>query len=353
MTKYIIRALYITAIALPLSCIDQLDYIVDTEVGQLVIYGLVTDQQDVHRVNVSRTNDFGLPPVGIGGASVSLILESGTRMNYINTDGGIYELYGFKPSEGQSVALEVIIDDKVYQSNFETIPTLVGHDKVSFTFSFEPFRSNAGETVFTVFAETQLPETTDPIFLRWMVEETYYWLQTPLPCTGLCPPPPDPCFIFDIIEPSRLTLFDGSSSTTRETFQVMGKRVADNSFLFPFFASVRQLSVNRETYRYWEKIKIITNNQGSLFDTPPAPVLGNIKNINNPEEVVLGYFEVAKETVSRIYTTREDFPYYMVSPCDFVFGKAANDYPLECRGCENRARGRHWTNRAPEWWTFD
>lgn len=353
MTTIIYRTLIFTVIWLTLSCVDRLDYIVDTEKGQLVIYGLVTDQQDVHRVNVSRTFDFGLPPTGVEEAIVYLVLENGARMNYINMGRGMYELYGFKASEGQTLALEVIIDEQVYQSNFETIPTLVGQDKLSFAFSFEPFRSNFGETVFSVFAETQLPESREPIFLRWLVEETYYWQLTWLPCTGLCPPPPDPCFIFDDLDPSRLTLFDGSSTTTRKTFQVMGKRVADNSFLFPFFANVRQLSLNRETYRYWEKIKIVTNNQGSLFDTPPAPVLGNFRNVNDPEDLVLGYFEVAKETVTRIFTTRADFPYYMVSPCEFIQGLPANQYPAECLNCDNRARGRRWTNRPPEWWKFD
>ena len=94
----------------------------------------------------------------------------------------------------------------------------------------------------------------------------------------------------------------------------MGKRMVDNSFLYPFFFSVKQLSINREAYEYWEKIKIVINNQGSLFDIPPAPVFGNIANVEDRNEIVLGYFEVAKTKVTRINTTRADGPLSLVAP---------------------------------------
>jgi len=353
MKNIIFRTLILFAIWLPLSCVDRLDYLVDTDVGQLVIYGLVTDQQDIHRVNVSRTNDFGMPPIGTEGAMVSLLLENGARIFYTDKGGGVYELQDYKPSEGQTMALEVIIDENIYRSNFETMPKMVGQDKISFSFSFEPFRSSSSATVFTVFAETQIPETTEPVFLRWQVEETYIWFLTQLPCHGLCPPPPKPCFISDVMESGRLTLFDGSSSSTRKTFQVLGKRVADDSFLFPFFAIVRQLSLNRETFQYWEKVKLVTNNQGSLFDAPPAPILGNFRNVNDHEEIVLGYFEVAKETITRLYTTPADLPFFKQSPCTFVLGKERHEYPEECFNCDIRARGRNWSNTAPQWFRFD
>ena len=353
MKTYIVWGLIFTAFLIQVSCIDRLDFIAETEEGQLVIYGLVTDQQDAHAVSVSRTSAFGMPPQNISGAKVSLILEGGARIGYTEVDQGKYELTGFKPIEKNKYALEVVVENQTYLSSYEMVPSLIAEDRLSFSFTFEPFRTNVEERVFTVFAETQLPETTDPIFLRWTVEETYYWEQTLPPCIGLCPPPPDPCFISAIIEPSRMTLFDGSSTTTRKTNQVMAKRVADNSFLFPFFASVRQFSLNRNAYEYWEKIKVVTNNQGSLFDAPPAPIRGNIRNVNHPEELILGYFEVAKETVTRIYTSRNDYPFYLVPPCTYILGRPINEYPAECRSCERRAQGKRWTNAPPAWWRFD
>ncbi|MEN2283508.1 DUF4249 domain-containing protein [Algoriphagus sp. SE2] len=338
---------------LPFSCIDKLDSFDDPQEEQLVIYGLLTDRYERQIVTVSRTSAFGFDPLGVREAKVSLLTASGSRFRYISNGFGEYILEGFAAIEGESYAIEVILEDKVYMSNYEKIPELLADDVISFEFNKEPFRTESPESVFTVFSETTLPNSSNPIYLRWMVEETYFWPLVYLPGTGFPPPPPPPCFISDVIEPNRVNLFDGSSTNTQKGKFVLAKRLVDNSFLYPFFVSVKQLSINREAYEYWEKINIIINNQGSLFDIPPASVLGNISNFEDPNETVLGYFEVAKTKVSRIYTTREDVPFFLVDPCQYFPNKPENSYASECKSCEARAQGRRWTNNAPDWWKFD
>jgi len=345
--------LCILYLALPISCIDKLDFVGDTKEGQLVIYGLFTDSNEKQVVNVSRTSAFGLVPRGVPNAQVSLLTSSGEKNTYISIGNGNYELYGVMAREGESYALEVVLDGNVYLSKYEKVPKLLAEDALSFGFAQEPFRNESPESVFTVYSRTTLPSTQDPIYLRWTIEETYFWSLVWLQGIGFGPPPPPPCFISDVIEPNRLNLFDGSGTSTRKANFAVGKRLVDNSFLYPFFVSVRQLSINREAYEYWEKIKIVINNQGSLFDIPPAPVFGNISNVDDQNEVVLGYFEVAKTKVTRIYSTREDVPFYLVDPCQYFPNKAEDSYAPGCRSCESRAQGRRWTNDAPDWWKFD
>ncbi|WP_113925154.1 DUF4249 domain-containing protein [Cognataquiflexum aquatile] len=338
---------------LPFSCIDKLDFVGETEEGQLVIYGLLTDTDEKQVVNVSQTTIFGFPPKGVPNAQVSLLTSSGERYSYFSIGNGDYELNDVKAIEGKSYALEVVLDGNVYLSKYESVPKWQAEDVLSFTFTNEPFRTESPESVFTLNSETTLPATQDPIYLRWTVEETYFWPLVWLKGTGFPPPPPPPCFISDAIEPNRLNLFDGSGTSTRKATFVMGKRMVDNSFLYPFFFSVKQLSINREAYEYWEKIKIVINNQGSLFDIPPAPVFGNISNVEDRNEIVLGYFEVAKTKVTRINTTRADVPFYLVDPCLWSPVIPEDSYAAECRSCAVRAQGRRWTNDAPEWWKFD
>jgi hypothetical protein len=266
---------------------------------------------------------------------------------------GEYELKGIWATGGNSYALEVVVDGKVYQSKFEKVPELDAEDKLSFAFDSEPFRTEKPEFVFKVFSETRLPDTKDPIYLRWTVEETYLWPLAWLRGTGIPPPQPPPCFISDMIEPNRINLFDGSGTSTRNSTFLMGRRSVDNSFQYPFFVTVTQLSINREAYTYWEKIKIVIDNQGSLFDIPPAPVSGNIFNVKDSEETVLGYFEVAKSKTTRIYTTNADVPFYLLDPCQYVPSTPDDAYPAECRSCEARAQGRSWTTKAPDWWKYD
>jgi hypothetical protein len=353
--KISIRSVLVVALLLVLtvSCVDRLDFVGETKEGQLVIYGLLTDVEERQVVTVSRTALSGLPPRGVPNAKVSVLSTSGARYPYTSLKTGEYELVGFRATAGNSYALEVVVDGKVYQSKFEKVPELDAEDKLSFTFDSEPFRTEKPEYVFKVFSETKLPDTQDPIYLRWTIEETYLWPLAWLRGTGIPPPQPPPCFISDMIEPNRINLFDGSGTSTRNSTFLMGRRSVDNSFQYPFFVTVTQYSINREAYNYWEKIKIVISNQGSLFDIPPAPVFGNIFNVKDSEEIVLGYFEVAKTKITRIYTTNADVPFYLLDPCQFIPSTPDDAYPDECRGCAARAQGKSWTTKAPVWWKYD
>lgn len=335
------------------GCIDRLDFFGDTQGGQLVIYGMVNDTDEVQRLEISRTNLQGFNPKGEDGASVTLLTQDGRRLRYTNTGNGEYQLAGFKGTPGQSYSIEVIIDKDIYESTVQTMPTILAVDNLEFRFGREMLDTEAEEGVFVVSATTNFPEGDNSGFFRWTALETYQWQRTWLPCVGLCPPPPNPCYISDLMDPNRITLFDGSSSRTRQTRQEIAKRAVDNSFIGIFYVSLKQHSITRDAFEYWRKIDLIVNNRGSLFDIPPAPVYGNITNKNNPDEIVLGFFEVARVKYTRKFVNPADVPFFLTRPCDIVVGKPAEDYAAECVQCEVRAKGRAWTTTAPEWWFKD
>lgn len=335
------------------SCVESLDFFGDTSEGQIIIYGLLSEGENIHTVNVGLSRSSGFTQSAIPNAEVNLLAQEGGRYRYTSRGNGDYELHNFNPIEGQSYALEVMVGEKVYRSTFQEVPNSIGIDSLSYDVAYEPFRTTVQEHVFKVFSKTQLPEDNEPVYLRWIVEETAYWELVWIYAPGIPPPLPPPCFIFDIMEPARINIFDGSSSKTQNFDHLLATRKFDNSFLFPMFITVKQLSISRDAYEYWEKIKIVIENQGSLFDIPPAPIIGNIKNTNNPNEKVLGFFEVAKSQVTRFYVTSEISPVYLHPPCFFVLGKARLDYPAECLTCEGRALGRKFVMTRPDWWVYD
>ena len=78
-----------------------------------------------------------------------------------------------------------------------------------------------------------------------------------------------------------------------------------NSFTFSYFMnkddipqnrelSVRMEGIDYDYFKYMIQIVIQTNTQNGPFSTPPAPILGNIVNINNNESTVFGYFKVCE-----------------------------------------------------------
>lgn len=332
------------------SCIDQLDFWQETQEGQLIIYGLFTDQDDKHFVNISTSAPLAFRPKGVSNATVYLLTDGEEKKSYLNKGDGVYELEGVKSVEGKSYALEVNLNGITYRSPFQQMPEAIGKDSLSYEVAYEPFASFQDEHVFKVFTKSDLPDTKDQLFIRWIVEETHYWQLLWVP-PGV--PPPPPCFIFDVMDPSRVNLFDGTVTSSRQTEKLLAIRKIDDAFLFPYFVTVKQLSINRQAYEYWQKINTVINNQGSLFDIPPAPVVGNIMNTENPNELVLGFFEVAKSSVSRFYVTSEISPIYLQPICNFIPGKPTNQYSGECLSCEGRARGRDWTSTKPDWWVYN
>lgn len=335
------------------SCVDRLDFIGETQSGQLVVYGQINDVDEVQRVDLGISRDFGLAQEPLLGASVVLGTTVGNFFPYQDMGDGSYQLTDFKAEPNVGYFLNVSISNQFYSSDTTFLPEVLGVDVLSSAFSFEPLRSTSDEPVLTVFADTEIPSDAEPIYLRWSVEETYLWRLVEFPPSGPSLPPPSICFISDVVNPTRINLFTNSGTGTTRTSQIMAKRLVDNSFISPYFITVKQLSISREAFEYWQQIRIMLNNQGSLFDVPPAPVIGNISNQANPEERVLGYFEVAKARLSRIYVLPEQVPFFLPYPCFYSSGSTPGFYRPECVSCAERALGRPWSFQAPEWWRFD
>jgi hypothetical protein len=64
---------------------------------------------------------------------------------------------------------------------------------------------------------------------------------------------------------------------------------------------VNQYSLTQNEFLYWEKLKSVTQNVGSLYDVTPAAIPNNIYCIEDPTRTVLGYFSVSSMKSKRIF----------------------------------------------------
>lgn len=67
---------------------------------------------------------------------------------------------------------------------------------------------------------------------------------------------------------------------------------------------VNQLTISKEAYNYWYGVQNQIEGQGSLYDRQPYQIRGNISNINDETEPVLGYFFAAGSDEKRIFVDR-------------------------------------------------
>ena len=74
----------------------------------------------------------------------------------------------------------------------------------------------------------------------------------------------------------------------------------------PAMVAIRQNSLTVGAYRYLKLLENQAIQTGTLADTPPAPIQGNVYNEENVKELVLGYFNVSAVSEYRLMISRRN-----------------------------------------------
>jgi hypothetical protein len=93
---------------------------------------------------------------------------------------------------------------------------------------------------------------------------------------------------------------------------------------------VKQYSISHDEYEFWNNIKEINESGDDIFASQPFPVVSNIRNINDPAERVLGFFQVSAVTERRLFIpfkeiVRLHLPFYYSTECERI-EKAPSEY---------------------------
>ncbi len=71
---------------------------------------------------------------------------------------------------------------------------------------------------------------------------------------------------------------------------------------------VKQYSLTKEAYDFWENLKKNTENLGSIFDVLPSELTGNVHGLTNKNELVIGYVSAGSIQKQRIFISKDKFP---------------------------------------------
>lgn len=139
-----------------------------------------------------------------------------------------------------------------------------------------------------------------------------------------------------------------------------------------YFVELTQRRLTDEAYRFWENLLRNSTNVGGLFSPEPLELRGNIANVDDPDELVLGYVSVATLSRAKLFINNYDTrfsrwsgPSYgdtIVSPRDYrkfydwqyrvgwfeITGERSGWVwlPKECVDC----RTSGGTKDRPSWW---
>jgi hypothetical protein len=331
------------------SCISQIEIPIDVTGGRLVVSGKISTISDQNILELGISVDSYRLPIPLSGASVKLLDDSGTSYPYSQTTAGVYMLSGINGIQGRSYHIEIKLPNgKLYKSLPEKLPTVTKLDSVNYEITNESVVDFEGVVTQKKFYKIYVNATlaSSNTYLRWSVGEAFLLSPTDFPDPfGSIPPP---CFIVQNADPQRVVLVDGSTfSTNTIKKQLIASREIDWTFIEKHYFTTYQSSITKDAYEYWRKVNILANQVGSIFDTPPAEIVGNVVNVNDPSEKVLGYFQSINQTFNRkaFYSTDLPFP-LLGSKCDFDGDFSELHYPTRCIDCTSV---RNSSFKRPSW----
>jgi hypothetical protein len=329
------------------SCIDP--YIPDLKDynSLLVVEGLLTNENSSHKIKLSRTTgEESSVPEMVTDADVYITDGGGLRTDLENCYDGYYKTDStmFTGTIGQVYTLHILTrEGKEYKSDECSLIPVAGIDKLEYE-KGEEISGTQGE----MFAGLKIllssaDATGKNQYCRWTFEEIW---KTVIPFTqqysyaflG------DTTFYF-----KRLPFVENlcwkkylstevmagqmgssvSNSTDRQEIQFIAPDKTDR-LTSQYSILVKQYSLSKKEYEFWNNLKKVGEAGGDIFAAQPYTVISNIHNINNPDEMVLGYFEVSAVTQKRIFIYRHDLvplnlPEYKTG-C-YQFSKCPDDWP--------------------------
>lgn len=315
------------------GCVQPIEIVTDHRGEKVIISGQLSNLPGQSVVFVGITADTERLPIPISGAQIDLFQGNQYIQTYTEdfSSPGKYILQDSTGRAGKNYNIKVSLPDgRVYESLPEQMP----HDSGSVTSyyeikQYEEYIDYEGilvkQPVVKIYANGTLPEKSNR-FLRWVVEEVFITFGGP---PGPVTPPP--CFVTQSADPQSILLLDRQYLKTGEfPDQLVATRIVDYSFEYRHYFITYQSALTAEAFDYWRKVDVLVSQTGSIFDTPPALISGNIQNSIDPTEAVFGYFEVTNQTLHRIMLTEDDFPFYLnYTSC----GGSAGSQPLRCSNC--------------------
>ncbi|GAB2566781.1 hypothetical protein GCM10027190_15860 [Spirosoma areae] len=332
------------------SCVDRYEPVFNATVDVIVVDGTITNlaEPQIIRLNRSKadpfTGRFGTLPMTK--ATVEVVVDSAQVIAAHETTDGTYQLPGdFRGQIGHTYQLRFTLSDgQRYESAPETIPALVPISRVYHSFSPTalPTQRPDGQASRVRAASEVFVDWQDPAdqrnYYRWgwklwekqewcrTCQDGFYLLWNPFNENQVyedCYAPYTmvanggeaiPAFVNDyrcrtqcweILYDSDLNLFDDRFSNGG---QLTGRRIAQ----IPYYQStgclveVRQSLLTPAAHTYFSRLAEQSQNTGGLADSPPAAPIGNVRNLTNDREAIVGHFSATSVSSVRYWIDRKD-----------------------------------------------
>jgi len=283
-----------------------------------VVDALLTDENTSNYVKLSRTiQSLDQEPEKVSCAIVTISDDLGNSTLLSESSKGIYKTdsLSFRGETGRAYTLCIKTDDgKEYRSEPSILYPVNDIDSIYFEKDNE-ISEKTSENLEGVRIYIDSKDGNQGDYYRWTCEE---WWKFSVPDPKKYEYINDSTFLrIDNIhqvcwgnKKSDDIIIESSSSSNSGSFQrkpmIFVPSDTSARLSIRYCVQVRQLSISQKEYEYWNQMRQINESGGDIFDKQPFQIFSNIKNINDPDEQVLGYFQVSGVSQRRKYINFSD-----------------------------------------------
>ncbi len=340
MLRKFTKAITLLALLCLMHCVDPYRRTFEYDDNLLTVEGFITDDRPV-RVTLQNTRSTQSTSFlqAIRGAKMEVRSKRGPVLSLRETSPGVYESspdFRGVANETYSLHFELLNGSK-YESTGETLIPLKSPATYTTTFNplilvtFQNFNqrrlssidvsanfNDPGDEKNNYLWQTRLFEQ-QPICLTCTDVEYNERIQDCNTRNGAGSQPPvlndyqcdGDCW--EILGDERINIFSDALINGKEVSGLLVRPV-------PFYNTrgalleITQYNLSVGAYRYFERLKQQVETSGTFVDTPPAPPIGNIRNVDDPGQVVTGFFGAGGTNIQRIWLDRRNYPTPLVVP---------------------------------------
>jgi len=317
--------------------------------NKYVVQGMVGSIEGWQVVNVSQTSSTELAEyLPVNGCEIRILDDAGNTFSLTEFDEGVYRVWMDQsmliPGRSYRVVINTPSGD-IIESEFDKMPK--GPEEVGDVYyelaniqTDDPERILYGIQFFTDFSA----DSEDGNYYRWKCTETYeyhtkYPLQFYYDGTVHEVSPPDSskmvCYKTEVIEGIYTLATINLSTKEYPGFPLNFVQNTSDRLAILYSLLVEQSAISLEAFNYYDKLRINLDQSGGLYTSQPLAVKGNLYNVSNEDNEVLGFFQASSLAYKRIFVeapveglTLDYFEVCTVSPLLFGFVEISpTEYP--------------------------
>jgi len=336
MVKYIrIPLILLFFVSFLSTCIDPFSPKLKGTQALLVVDALLTNENRSCYVKLSKPRqlqNYERPMVS--GATITIRAINGVSTTLRETTPGVYKTDSllFHGETGNTYILYIKTPEGTeYESDPCTMYPVQQIDRIYFDKDQEILNNGREtQTGIRIFLDTE--NSSDSKYLRWTYNE-YWKFSVPDPKTfdyinemniNEVEQVKQVCWAYNKSDEILIQSVESSQANKieKEPILFIASDMSDR-FLIQYCIEVKQLSLSKPEFEFWDHMKQINETGSDIFEKQPFSVNSNIHNLINPDETVLGYFQVSSVEQKRFYIIPGDLS-------DFNLPV----YKYDCKGVE-------------------